>query len=483
MTSRLNPVRIQKPGRNGITDGFLTPESPEWLSAANNLIFGLESLEGRKSIDKVTIGNPHTDNTEGLAEYFGSTKEIVSSANLKIWTGTTTLTDVTGTITTPTGDNWQFVNFNGKMVGVQQSHTPIVYSGATFANITAGSGSLPTGNCALAAFGRLWAADSDGTTLKFSGVLDETDWGGAGAGSLDTLQAWPDGSDTITALAELQNRLLIFGERSILVYANPEDPTATTFALEDIVKVGTPFRDSLVPFADDVYFMSVDGLRSARRAIQFSNLPQADLSIHVRQSLRSLLNTVTACRGAYSTELGAILYAVTFSGTFSMWLFDLREPLPNGALRYLQWTPGDNDPTSVLQGSDGTFHIGVEGGLAEYANYTGTGDTSRTISYTTVPSSLGVDRVKSYKSATIEYTTLAAQSGATFVPAIDNSTVVASQSFSLPIVPNQKQVVTIPIFGNGVDTSWALSVPSVDDRVVLGAVTMHFKAARTINYG
>lgn len=53
----------------------------------------------------------------------------VSAANNHLFSGTTTLTDITGSLTI-TGNNWQFVTFNNNIYGIQSGHPLIVWSGS-----------------------------------------------------------------------------------------------------------------------------------------------------------------------------------------------------------------------------------------------------------------------------------------------------------------------------------------------------------------
>jgi hypothetical protein len=54
---------------------------------------------------------------------------IVSAANNKLYSGTTTLTDITGSLTI-TANNWQFVTFNGAVYGYQAGHPLIMWPGS-----------------------------------------------------------------------------------------------------------------------------------------------------------------------------------------------------------------------------------------------------------------------------------------------------------------------------------------------------------------
>jgi hypothetical protein len=57
------------------------------------------------------------------------TNFVVSAANHKLYSGTTTLTDITGSLTI-TANNWQFVTFNGALYGYQAGHPLIVWNGS-----------------------------------------------------------------------------------------------------------------------------------------------------------------------------------------------------------------------------------------------------------------------------------------------------------------------------------------------------------------
>ena len=75
----------------------------------------------------------------------------------------------------------------------------------------------------------MWVADftGDKNTLQFSDSLDGTDWNSGSSGSLNVRTVWPNGFDEITALAAYNNRLVIFGKRSILIYSGASAPSTT----------------------------------------------------------------------------------------------------------------------------------------------------------------------------------------------------------------------------------------------------------------
>ncbi len=401
MSGPLQQITTRGPGSFGLnTEAALAVDDVRWLTTGRNLVFDdTGRLTSRKGVTNLTTTGSHGSETEQVFEFIkdADTEEIISSAGLKIYSGTATLTDITGTITTPTANDWQFVNFNGKVVGVQQSHAPIVYTGTgSFADITAATGSLPTGDCALSAFGRLWVADNDRLTVKFCAILDETDWGGAGAGSLDTLEVWPDGIDRIQAIAEFQDQLLIFGTRSILVYTGAEDPTATTFQLYDIIRRGTAWRDSVVAIGNDLLFLSDDGLRSVARGLESQTMPLTDLSTHVRTLLIDHLNTATKAQATFSPIDRAYLVRIEESTGVNYWYFDVGNRLPNGDLRAFRWD--GIGYTAIHAASDGVVYLGTEGAIAKLAGYLDDGSTYQA-EWLTAGSEFGIQGEKILKTA------------------------------------------------------------------------------------
>ena len=409
MTGAVQQVILREPGTWGLnTEQALGETDPRWCTEGANLVFDdTNRLTSRKGFNNLTTSGGHSADAESLFEYIqsASVQEIIHAAGMKIYEGTTALTDVTGTITTPTADDWQFVNFNGKCIGVQENHTPIVYSGAAFADIVAASGTLPTGNCALSAFGRLWVADNDKVTVQFSDVLDETNWNNAGSGSLDTTEVWPDGLDEIIALAEFQNQLLIFGTRSILVYTGADNLidtagggaiSAPTFGLYDIIRRGTNWRDSVVAIGNDLLFMSSDGLRSVSRGLDSQTMPMTDLSTQVRSVLIGELDGADTIRATYSPVDRAYLCRIDKSTATTYWYFDVGRRLPNGDLRAFRWF-GINY-TAIHTASDNTVYLGTNGAIGDHSGYLDEGNTFD-VEWLTAGSELGVQGEKILKTA------------------------------------------------------------------------------------
>ena len=125
MATRLLPVQIRSPGRLGLnTQSSSLGLGPEWALFLDNAVFDdLGRIAARKGLLKVTntpiAGNPTLDQT---FEYVQSatTEHIITvdNANGKLYTGTTTLTEKTGSLSF-TDTNWQFANFNNKVIIIE----------------------------------------------------------------------------------------------------------------------------------------------------------------------------------------------------------------------------------------------------------------------------------------------------------------------------------------------------------------------------
>jgi hypothetical protein len=131
MAKALTPISIVGPGSLGLNTKSSSLEiGPEYCTTARNAVVAntgvLAARDGYVAQNSTEIAGGEPINV--LHDYIdtGEQSRIISTGNLQIFEGTVSPTEVTGTITTPTGDNWKFVNFAGKCIGVQAGHAPIV---------------------------------------------------------------------------------------------------------------------------------------------------------------------------------------------------------------------------------------------------------------------------------------------------------------------------------------------------------------------
>ena len=260
---------------------------------------------------------------------------ILSVGNNKVMTGTTTLTDISSSISI-SANNWKIVNFNDKAYFFQRGTQPLVYDGSSLTQLT-GIASAQYGNEVISAYGRLWTADTtnDKSTVYWSDLLIGNDWSGGTSGSIDISKVWPDGYDEIVALAAHNGLLIIFGQHSIVVYQGAEAPATMSLA-DTVAGVGCVDRDTVQHTGTDVLFLSHTGLRSFGRTIQEKSMPISTLSKTITKDIiEEIQNESTSFRSVYSPEEN--FYLLSFVGRGITFCFDLRGALEDGSLRVTRW--------------------------------------------------------------------------------------------------------------------------------------------------
>lgn len=338
MPAQLIPLTIHNPGSSGLNSQDSTaPLPPTWATVLENAVFDDSGrIRCRNGWTALTTSSTFgAYDLEQLHCWEGpSTTVVIVAGNNDILYGTSTLVSLKGSLTI-TANNWQFQNWidssgNTKVVAWQTGHAPIVSTvtagvPGNFAAISASSGTVPQGNCCLAAFGRIWCTGTDGTTLYYSGLLDETQWASGGAGSANTLHYWPRGTDYITAIAAWENYLVVFGKRNILIYANPDDIGNFPLLKDTIEGVGCIARDSVQVIGSDIVFLSETGMRSLRRTLETEKNNLQEMATQVRDLLIPYINGNEAkIRSVYNQQQGFYLLVIPDSGDPTTFLFDFK---------------------------------------------------------------------------------------------------------------------------------------------------------------
>lgn len=386
MPTKLFPLSVLSPGFKGLNTQNVTIEDPHFAARATNAVIdNAGRLAARKGWTALTSSPlAGTPGVRKIAEHIDTagTSTIISAANQKLYSGTTTLTDITGSLT-PATNNWKFQKFNGKLLAWQDGESPIVWTGSgNFAAITpAAGGSIPSGDECLAAFGRIWATKSgtDKTVIRYSDILDETTFedattpGDAGTLDLKAAQGW--GNDTIVALREHNGLLVIFGKNHIAMYKGAWNPNNTglsytdaEFELVDIIQgVGALGRDVVTSIGTDLIFLSETGLRSLQRTIQERSLPLTEISKNVRDDLLTNVagESVQTMELVYNDKEGFVLLNLESSGF--VYVFDVRLPLQDGTFRATKWD--SITPKAMFSARDGTLYFGQAGVVAHYDSY------------------------------------------------------------------------------------------------------------------
>lgn len=305
--------------------------------------------------------------------------DIIVAGDNKLYQGITVPVDRTGALT-PTADNWQFVNFRGWVLGFQESHDPIIFTGSgPFKAIVETQGTAPSGNAACAAFGRVWAVDSDKQTIKYCALLDPYDWGSDDSGIIDMRTVWTKGMDEVVGITAFGAALVVFGKRHIIIWTDGQgsvegmDPV-TMYVADTIEGTGLAARDSVQSVGSgDVLFLSPTGLQSLARIIVNKNNPLQGVDSSISRYLRGYTSSEDPrrVRSLYNARDEFYLLILPKAGV--CFCFSTREPLEDGALRASEW-----DSISPLCGvarTNGNVLFGFPNYLGKYSGYLDNGAT------------------------------------------------------------------------------------------------------------
>ncbi len=387
--AQIQQIDIVAPGAFGLnTEAANTLLQPQWATKALNAVINRAGrMAARRGWqDQTAEAIAGTPNIETMHEYLNraGVSEFLSAAGNKIFKGTNDFTvvgnDITST-TAPTANHWQFINFNGKVLGFQKGHTPIERSTADFIDAVYASGVGPDGNCALAAFGRVWAADADLQTLRFSALLDDTDYTTAsGGGFIDMSSVWTNGMDQIVAIAAIGANLVVFGRNHIVMWADGSgsevglDPTELEI-VDTIEGTGCIARDSVANTGEgDLMFLSRHGIQSLGRVIQMKSNPVKTLSKNFRSNLVSAIALQRAAdvqfdqvRAVHSAEEG--LYILNFPAVGKMYVLDTEHPFQDdfgdAVFPGTEWIVG-GDVRALLDTQLGDVLFGSAGVVGKY---------------------------------------------------------------------------------------------------------------------
>jgi hypothetical protein len=295
------------------------------------------------------------------------------SATKKIYVLATPFTDFvdrTG-VTVAGGNDWQFANFNDKVIGARTANTMIVATTGNFAAISAASGSTPDGNIVHSAFGRLWAQKGDTGVSKniiaYSALLDETHWS-TGAGEINVLGtagAVAHGYDELVAVSSFDRFLVAFLRDSIVIYNSPDAPGS--LGIEQIIQgVGCIARDSVQRIGNELYFLSATGIRGLKQIIfSTDKVELTEVSKLVRREFVADMTSGNAStiRSNYDPEEGQYWIKAP-SG--NIWVFDMHTLDDKTPVRITKFI--NTDWYSFAYDEQETY-IGAKGGIGKYDGY------------------------------------------------------------------------------------------------------------------
>ena len=359
---------------------------PEWATRMENCVFDDSSrLASRKGWSKITTTPASVDEFVTLFSYVQNdgTEELIGTTSTAIYAsadGGTSWTEVTGTASFTDGQ-WHFVNFNDRVYGFQTGMAPIYYSGTSFASVA--DVNAPTGGVGLSAFGRLWVVDADGVTVKYSALLDGTDWTSVDdAGQISLQNVWSR-QDTVKALAAFNGALVIFGKWNILFYTDGRgsaiglDPLYM-YLVDTISGTGCIAQKSVQEVNGDLWFIGPQGLMSLGRLIQEKSNPLENLSKNVQDWFSDLVGRTPeqSIRTVFDPEERLFLVSLpNGAGAGTAVAFDTRGFMEDGSVRCAGAWNG-LVPTDMVLTEDYTLIMAKYGNTGEVGKYFGHLDDS-----------------------------------------------------------------------------------------------------------
>jgi hypothetical protein len=396
---QLETASIAAPGFYGLNsqDSGVTLSSGFALRAENCVIDKYGRIGARKGWRKASATNATlgTSAVRAIGEVIDNSgvAHIVCAGNNKIFKLVgTTLTELTygggGTAPTITASNWQIATLNGVAYFFQEGHDPIYYEPSVSTSVykrisenAAYAGTVAKGNIAVSAYGRLWIASTttDKNTIQWSDVSNGFKYTGGTAGTLNLHNVWTNGADEITGIIAHNGNIVIFGRRQILVYGGAIDPETMSLT-EGINNIGCIARDSIQAVNNDVFFLSITGVRSLSRTVQEKSMPLNDVSKNVRDELTTAAagEDLALIKAIYSPQ--DAFYILSFPTSNIVYCFDTRAALENGAARITTWN--NIKPTALCITKDRRLLIGKDGYVGEYYGYLDDTSTYRMVYFT-----------------------------------------------------------------------------------------------------
>ena len=320
-------------------------------------------------------------------------KYVIATGNNKIFKlASGVLTELTygggGVAPTISADNWQIAVLNECLYLFQSGHDPLIFdptvSTTTYRRIsekTGFSGTVRSGNTVLAAYGRLWVADTttDKVTVWFSDILAGHVWDTGTSGFLTIDQVWQNGADNIVGMGAHNGFLYIFGKNNILVYSNATSPADMALA-DSLTGIGCIARDSIQNTGSDIIFLSSTGVRSVLRTIQEKSAPLRDLSKNVRNDLMASVSSEATenIKSIYSPFDSFYLLSLPVSNV--TYCFDTKATLQDGSARVTTWD--SINPTAFCFTSDRDLLVGKAGYIGKYGSHMDNGSSYRMMYYT-----------------------------------------------------------------------------------------------------
>lgn len=347
--AQLIPLSFSNPAFQGLNTelgGNILPQ--QWATILDNAVFDDTGRPAARKGWRTLTTTPSGTIVKKVFEHYlaDETSTIIFSTDSDILNDVSTPTSIKGTLTITDG-NIKFANFNDKCIafGVGTGGIPAVRTTGNFADITVNSGTAPTSGVGTAAFGRVWGVDTDGKTLRYSSLLDETRWDVAdGAGAIDFSKVWPSGQDSIVAVEEFAGDLVIFGTNNTVVMTDGQgsslgiDPTAI-YVSDTIPGVGALSQFAITRAAGDLWVLTKFGVINLSRELQSKTTPFQNISKNVQSGITGATNASAVMDDislVYSPKHSLVV--ANFPQPARSYVFDTRIRLEDGSFRASTWT-------------------------------------------------------------------------------------------------------------------------------------------------
>lgn len=357
----LFPINLTGPAFSGLnTELAGTILDKRWATVLDNAVFDESSRPASRNGFLSLTTSPGDEVVRRVFEYYtaAGASVVIYSTDDNIYRDTTTATSIDGSLTITDG-NIKFVNFNDKVIafGIGASGVPAVRTSGDFASISVASGDAPTGRIGTSAFGRLWGVDTDGKTIRYSALLDETKWGTSdGGGIIDMSSVWPSGQDDIVAIEEHGGGLVVFGSNNTVKWVDGTNSTLgidpdAMYVSDTIPGLGAVSQFAICRAAGDLWVVTPSGIVGVNREFVQRSTPTTNIS----KNVQSLVTSFTAAETnpdnitlAYSPQHSMVVAVFPTSG--KQVVFDTRSPLEDGSYRATTWT-SDLQTISYIRGT------------------------------------------------------------------------------------------------------------------------------------
>lgn len=403
----LQPINLVTPAFNGLnTENEASILGPEWATTLNNAIFDEAGrIAARKGWASQT-STPATGTVKRLFEYIRSdtTEAVISITSTDILLGTSAPASIKNAgVTVANSGNIMGQNFNNKFIFFNNGI--VVYdptASVTADALVVNSGTAPTGLVGMCAYGRVWGVDTDGVTLKWSALLDETRWDVAdGAGYVDMSQVWPQGQDRVKALAEFNGDIIVFGERNIVFFTDgagsafgpvPDD----MYVADALQGMGAVTQFGVTHVEGDLWCLTQHGIVALRRLVAERSNPQVKISETVNSALLLSVGAETAddLTLLFHPEEQFALLTLPTSGL--QYYFDSEGVAQTGKARTTTWT---SPLQTIMTSRDGYLYGAFSTIAGEVLLHTGNSDdgSSYAFDYESGWLDFGVEATQYYK--------------------------------------------------------------------------------------